>query len=222
MAKVNGCAISSPSKLGRNDLLRSALAHVSFKETVCVKSAVSDEAFAKVDTAASAGFHEQCVQLVKEGNLYGVATEFTPTWTTHQQRSSKEAKANAAYLCAPKDRILVPPHVALPWECQPEVFVSASLQHPPYVAELKSVGEEVYNQVMTYGVFGLLHSYFKLPEGEPSMPVGTAASRRRFYLKPLVGYGLVAFAHCGYLVALEWVGKLFMAPARSRTINPVP
>ena len=202
--------ISSPSKLGEASLLRPALAEISFAKPIVASSVVSSSAFAMVDTDTAATLSERCERLVKEGSLYTVATAYTPSWTEASHRDSN-AKANAASLYGPQADVMVPQRIVLPWQCEPEVFVSTlSPQHSAFFAELKSVKATIFNQVMTYGVFALIKSFFSSSGRKSSTSV------HRFYRKPLVGYGLVAFAHCGYFVALEWVGKLFMTPVRAQ------
>ena len=211
--KTKAIRIDSPSKLGDYSMLRSELADISFvSKPIVAVSTLSQSAFALVDTATTAGLRERCQQLVQEDNLYAVATAFTPPWTTTQLRDSG-AKSNAAALFGPKANVIVPTRVQLPWRCEPEVFVSTSPHHSAFFAELKSVNAAIFNQVMTYGAFGLIKSFFTKAEA-------TSPSHRRFYRRPLVGYGLVAFAHCGYFVALEWVGKLFMTPVSAPDDNP--
>ena len=214
--KMEAIYIESPSKsFGKSNflLLRAALADMSFiTPPIVAASQLSQSAFARVDTDPSAKFSERCDKLVQECYLYEVSTAFTPPWTTTVQRSPN-ASMNAAAVFGPPTDVLVPEtRVKLPWQCQPEVFVTTTqLQHSAFFAELKSVNALIFNQVMTYGALALTKSFFTKAEGGSSV-----ASLRRFYPKPLVGYGLVAFAHCGYLVALEWVGKLFMTPVRAR------
>lgn len=200
--KMATIKISSPSKLGSSSLLRPELAHISFVEPIVTASNLSPAAFANI-VAAERGVAEQCKSLVQEGQLYAVATAFVPSWVTARPRDAC-AKANAAALFGPKENILLPERVVLPWLCEPESFTSTSELHSSFFTELKSVSEAIFNQIMTYGVFSLARSYFHVDGGD--------TSRRRFYKRPLVGYGLVSFAHCGYLVALEWVGKVFMTP----------
>ena len=45
-----------------------------------------------------------------------------------------------------------------------------------------------------------------------SVEGGGAAAPRRFFARPPLGFALVAFPHVGYLIALEWVGVLFVSP----------
>jgi len=59
----------------------------------------------------------------------------------------------------------------------------------------------LYDQLVTYVTLGIVGSMFvAVPEG-----------RRRFFTRPPVGYGLAALAHVGYVVAVEWVGRLFVS-----------
>ena len=60
---------------------------------------------------------------------------------------------------------------------------------------------KMYDELVTDVTLGIVGSMFMaVPEG-----------RRRFFTRPPVGYGLAALAHVGYLVAVEWVGRLFVS-----------
>ena len=89
--------------------------------------------------------------------------------------------------------------VVLPWMCEPELFTDPTPLHPAFNGEVKSAGVEMYNEVLTYVTFGMLKALF-------------SCDAQRFYSRPPVGYGIVAFPHVGYLVVVEWIGKLFMTP----------
>jgi len=59
----------------------------------------------------------------------------------------------------------------------------------------------LYDQLVTYVTLGIVGSMF----------VGVPKGRRRFFKFPPLGYGLAALSHVGYLVAVEWVGRLFVS-----------
>jgi hypothetical protein len=87
----------------------------------------------------------------------------------------------------------------------PESLTSSAAFHPAFNAEAKSAGDlksvKMYDELVTYVTLGIVGSMFMaVPEGQ-----------RRFFTRPPVGYGLAALAHVGYLVAVEWIGKLFVS-----------
>jgi len=92
--------------------------------------------------------------------------------------------------------------------CQPESLTSSTAFHPAFNAEAKpatSAGDvkspKMFDELVTYVTLGIVGSMFMgVPEG-----------RRRYFNRPPVGYGLAALAHVGYLVAVEWIGKLFVS-----------
>lgn len=136
--------------------------------------------------------------LLREDAFYPLATEFLPAWITSQTRGSL-SKRNAESLYGPAGGVTMALPVTLPWMCEPELFTEAAPLHPAFNGEVKSAGAEMYNEVLTYVMFGMLKSLF-------------SCTAQRFYARPPVGYGIVAFPHLGYLVAVEWIGKLFMTP----------
>ena len=157
-------------------------------------------------TAFQTFFGQTCVtdteDLFAEANFYALATKHVPSWIIARERGT-EAKQNAAALYGPSDGVAVPPHVSLPWQCEPELYTIATRGHPAFSGELKSAGtgQAAFNEVLTYILFGMFHSHFS-----------AASATQRFYQQPPVGYGLVAFQHCGYLLGVEWVGKLLLYP----------
>jgi hypothetical protein len=59
----------------------------------------------------------------------------------------------------------------------------------------------MFDELLTYVFLGTAASLFG------DVPAG----HRRFFSYPPVGFGLAAFPHVGYLVAVEWIGKLFVS-----------
>ena len=148
--------------------------------------------------------------LLHERNIYPLMTSFLPAWVckqhrqTHVSRGGMRAKNLFIGKGTPPDL----PRIALPWDCMPETLTSAHAFHPAFNAEAKSVtsagdakASRLYDQLVTYVTLGIVGSMFvAVPEG-----------RRRFFTRPPVGYGLAALAHVGYVVAVEWVGRLFVS-----------
>jgi hypothetical protein len=139
--------------------------------------------------------------LFSEANFYELATVHVPSWVTVKPRAAN-AKQNAAALYGPPQDVGVPSHISLPWQCEPELYTTSAAGHPAFSGELKSAGtgQATYNELLTYILFGMFHSLF------PAGPM------RRFYYQPPIGYGIAAFPHCGYLLGVEWIGKLLLYP----------
>ena len=148
--------------------------------------------------------------LLHERNMYPLMTSFLPTWvlTQHRQAHVSKGGMSAKNLFIGKGTPPDLPRIVLPWDCKPEILTSADAFHPAFNAEAKSVTSagdaktsKLYDQLVTYVTLGIVGSMFvAVPEG-----------RRRFFTRPPVGYGLAALAHVGYVVAVEWVGRLFVS-----------
>ena len=148
--------------------------------------------------------------LLHERNMYPLMTSFLPTWvlTQHRQAHVSKGGMSAKNLFIGKGTPPDLPRIVLPWDCKPEILTSADAFHPAFNAEAKSVtsagdgkASKLYDQLVTYVTLGIVSSMFMaVPEG-----------RRRFFTRPPVGYGLAALAHVGYVVAVEWVGRLFVS-----------
>ena len=190
-------AIESPSKKS-NNVLRQELASLCLDAPLVLRSALPPSVFRSffdLDTVSVVA------DLFAEANFYGLATEYVPSWVSVKQRAA-DAKQNAAALYGPPLNVDVPPHVSLPWFCEPELYTTSAAGHPAFNGELKSAGtgQALYNELLTYILFGMFHSLFP------------AGSTRRFYYQPPIGYSIAAFPHCGYLLGVEWIGKLLLYP----------
>ena len=60
---------------------------------------------------------------------------------------------------------------------------------------------KMFDELLTYCTLGMLASCFR------NVPAGC----HRYFRVPPFAYGLAACSHIGYLVSIEWVGKLFMS-----------
>ena len=135
--------------------------------------------------------------LFSESTFYGALTQFLPEWVDIVNERGVGAKMNAQALFGMQP---TPRRVVLPWGCEPEIFVRARAGHPGFNAEIKTAGDRrVFEEVAMYVALDLTNSLFRRSDAV-------------FYAKPPVGYGLVACAHVGYLVSIEWVGVLHVAP----------
>jgi hypothetical protein len=153
---------------------------------------------------------DQPASLLLEQNVYPFLASFVPAWVNAQHRPAHFMRGaqNAKNLFIGGRTPPVLPRIVLPWTCMPESFTSSAAFHPAFNAEAKpatSAGDvksaKMYDELVTYVTLGIVGSMFMaVPEG-----------RRRFFTRPPVGYGLAALAHVGYLVAVEWIGKLFVS-----------
>jgi hypothetical protein len=156
--------------------------------------------------------------MLKEQTNYALAAMFLPHWVA----PSQYATASTLFLPKPPKspsggsgsarspaRILGPSLCAyeLPWTARPELRVTVQhQQHPPFNGEVKSVisanegpSPKLFDELVTYCTLAMVGSLF------PNVSVDS----RRYYREPPISYGLVGLAHVGYLVACQWVGKVF-------------
>ena len=197
LERVRKLVIESPSKKS-NNVLRPELASLCLNAPLVLQSALAPSIFRSffdLDTKFTVA------DLFSEANFYELATVHVPSWVTVKPRAA-DAKQNAAALYGPSQDVGVPSHISLPWLCEPELYTTSAAGHPAFSGELKSAGtgQTTYNELLTYILFGMFHSLF---------PAGPT---RRFYYQPPIGYGLAAFPHCGYLLGVEWIGKLLLYP----------
>ena len=97
--------------------------------------------------------------------------------------------------------------------CKPELHVRARIGagepdlRPAFNGELKSAGDKrALEQAAYYTAMDMVRVFFPATDG------GRVPCARRFFSRPPVGYALVGFPHVAYFIALEWVGKLLVAP----------
>jgi hypothetical protein len=197
LERVRKLVIESPSKKS-NNVLRPELAALCLDSPLVLRSALAPtvfRSFFELDTKFTVA------DLFSEAKFYELATLHVPNWVTVKPRAA-DAKQNAAALYGPSQDVGVPSHIFLPWQCEPELYTTSTAGHPAFSGELKSAGtgQATYNELLTYILFGIFHSLF---------PAGPT---RRFYYQPPIGYGLAAFPHCGYLLGVEWIGKLLLYP----------
>ena len=96
-------------------------------------------------------------------------------------------------------------------KCLPELHVRAALSaarpfRPAFNGEVKSVGPTWLQQAVYYTAMDMVRIFF------PALADGAAPGLRRFFSRPPLGFALVTFPHVGYIIALEWVGVLFVSP----------
>ena len=179
--------------------------------------ATAEKVSPAVDLAAANGWLAgvSAEEMLREATAYPHATAHVPAWVRARVRGHKGAAAEAAstlflppaHGTALEDRPTMP-GATVPWSCMPELLTKGAAFHPAFNGEVKSAmssGEgsrlHMFDEVATYAVLGMLGSYFL------DVPAGS----HRFFRAPPHAFSLVAMAHVGYLVAVEWVGKVFIS-----------
>ena len=200
VAKLAVMALASPGaapKGARTALFSSGLA--SFQPgrgplVVDSRVGAGGLAWMAMADAADADYEQE---LFAESTFYRAATLHVPPWVQLVAERTGKARMNAGalYGSEPPSR-----RVALPWSCEPEVFVRARAGHPGFNAEVKTAGDKrVLEEVTMYVALDLANSLFR-------------CSDAAHYATPPVGFGLIALAHVGYIVSVEWLGVLHVAP----------
>ena len=153
-----------------------------------------------------------------EESGYPIATAYVPSWIVARERAAAAGGAGseaahtlflgraraAAAAAAARPSV---PGFDVQWACFPELLTAVREPfHPAFNGEVKparSAGDTVrphmFDELLTYLMLGMLASYFR----------GVPTGAHRFFREPPHAFGLLAFPHVGYLVAVEWAGKLF-------------
>eukprot|EP00170_Pyropia_yezoensis_P000264 contig_1699_g265 len=189
--------VDSPTRPEGKSLLRAALASFSLDGPVSLKHGLdADELSALRSTGMS---HDA---LLQEGNFYELIGSIRPSWVKLlDKRSGTPDGMSAAIVYGSSASVPSFRPVQWPWACLPELLTRSTALHAGFNAEVKSVpGRHMWNELLTYVAMSIVDALFR------------CSSELRFYAKPPVGYGVVSFPHCGYVVAVEWIGKLFATP----------
>lgn len=134
----------------------------------------------------------------EEAAYYTKATAFLPSWVQLVKGGSRTARQ----LYGSSDSKFYDCHfVAMPWRCEPELLTRSTRGCPGFNGELKSLPEVAWDEVVTYVCCSMVHSMF------PPSP-----NRLRFHFDPPYGYGLMGVTDSCFMVAVEWVGRLFVTP----------
>jgi hypothetical protein len=199
VVKGLGFCVTSPSK-GSGVFLQENLVSLTMNAKPHLDSLRSLSCEASLQLLAD----DSPASLLSEENLYEFATKFTPEWVTATSRSTTSVGTKSAktLFCGKAAPPVLPNFQALPWSCMPELLTSSQIFHPGFNVEVKSAisrGEQtpkMFDELLTYVFLGTAASLFG------NVPAG----HRRFFSYPPVGFGLAAFPHVGYLVAVEWIG----------------
>jgi hypothetical protein len=97
--------------------------------------------------------------------------------------------------------------------CMPELCAAAQVgeTRPVFQGEVKSVDSHALGQALYYVLIAMTGVFFP---ARAAAVAGAAAleGHRVYYAAPPVGFALLAFAHVGYFISVEMVGKALVAP----------
>lgn len=147
-----------------------------------------------------------------EESAYPIATAFVPDWIVAQPRPAHLTKGCKAASTLFLNNDMPSPgflNTRVEWICKPELLTAPKERfHAGFTGEIKSAtssaeskakgGPKLFEELLTYGTLSMLGSYFQ----------GVPRGHHRFFSSPPRAYALVGLAHVGYLVALEWAGKV--------------
>jgi hypothetical protein len=150
--------------------------------------------------------------LLNERTAYAVATAHVPAWVHADTQHTGGLRSAASLFLgegAPGDAPAARPYAvnmsSVPWDCAPALLARPREQfHPAFNGKFTSgfTGRYGYSpmmdEVLVNATLGMLGSYFR------DVPSGV----HRFFRSPPVAFSLAAFAHVGYILAVEWVGRL--------------
>ena len=156
---------------------------------------------------------KSAAELLREESAHPISTMHVPAWVEAITRkaTASQGSQSAATLYLNRSSATAPrpamPNVQVPWNCQPELLTRPRQPfHPAFCGEIKSALSKgdtkerprMFDELTTYALLALLGSFFQ----------GVPLNHHRFFHAPPLAYGLAAFAHVGYLVCVEWVGRL--------------
>ena len=149
--------------------------------------------------------------MLKQERAFPFATAFVPAWVVAQPRP-----AHPTHGSLPASRLFLKSGAPLPrlhggtcpaWTSTPGLLTTPRERfHAAFTGAIASAATPsttdtdslLFEQLLTYGMQAMLGSYFQ------DVPTGC----HRFFRAPPRAFALAGLAHVGYLVAMEWVGKV--------------
>jgi hypothetical protein len=166
-------------------------------------------ALAPLSAASSLTAWDTCSvdELLREASGFGPAMLHLPPWI--ENKSSGKMMTASTLFFSGKLPATIPTVLGkvMPWNCRPELLTAVREPfHPAFNGEVKSAmsaGDKggrlrMLDELATHCMLGMLASFFR----------GVPAGAQRFFSEPPYAFGLAAFPHVGYLLAVEWVGTL--------------
>jgi hypothetical protein len=86
---------------------------------------------------------------------------------------------------------------------------------PGFNGQVQSMDDDTIDEAVHYAAMDMVRVFFPgttAADAEDDSDMPAPMSARRFYSRPPLSYAIVAFAHMAYVVAVEMVGKLLVAP----------
>ena len=168
------------------------------------------QAFAPALAAAAGVAHtpaRAAESLMDEATFYRLAVSALPA---HVVAYEAQVSARKAF----GDCALRLPRWTFSGRCKPELCAAArpGETRPVFQGEVKSVDSQVLGQALYNVLMAMAGAFFP---SRAAAVAGAAAEegRRVFYAAPPAGFALLAFAHVGYFISVEMVGKALVAPA---------
>lgn len=163
--------------------------------------AVSQRPFVSADTPAAWATHTR--QLFPEKFAYARARELCPSW------SAPVAGAVTASALFPGISGLS--FVSSLMNCKPELALRSRLPRVPgFNGELRTMGDmKMFDGAATHVCLDMARSFFtnwEVGSAEPS-----AANQWLFHTRPPLGFAVVGAPPVAWVVAVEWVGRLFLS-----------
>jgi hypothetical protein len=157
-------------------------------------------------TSASGSRSEQAKptrELFDEENSYGIGELFRPPWSSLPLASPSAKTARNLYEIS----FTTMPRLN---ECKPELWVRCKEKCVPgFNGELKTMGNKgLFDGAATFVALDMLRSFFTKWDSGAASPC--VENQLLFYDRPPLGYALCGASPVGWVVAIEWIGRLFI------------
>ena len=139
-------------------------------------------------------------ELFPEKNSYSTATSHRPNWSEAAAGGDARKLFGMAFSLLPEAM-----------SCKPELSVRCSEKCVPgFNAELKTMGNKgLFDGAATYVALDMMRSFFTTWRSGDAEPSGE--SLYRFYDRPPLGFALCGAPPLGWIVSIEWIGRLFIS-----------
>ena len=142
-------------------------------------------------------------ELLAERNSYGIVQSKLPSWSSaiDYTASRKAAKFfEMSFAMWPRLE-----------SCEPELAIRCNQRCVPgFNAELKTMGNKgVFDGAATYVALDMTRSFFTKWNPGDSRPYGE--NYALFYNRPPLGYAVCGAPPLGWILSIEWIGRLFMS-----------
>jgi len=143
--------------------------------------------------------------LLEEATYYPSGTMFAPSWIHVVQQPKAFDGDKLSVEAVFQGMSFTRPMLTYSAIIEPELFITVKHESrgcAGFNSEMKSVPTAtLFEEMAQYVALSMTHSYFNVED--PACV---------YYTIPPVGYGLVGMGNVGYLLVLEWIGKIFMTP----------